>query len=61
MDIIQIELPDAEMLAEALTSARFEVLVAFDPIDAAFKFKIDGGTWSPPMGISKSQSFTPPF
>lgn len=35
---------------DALTRAKFDVLVAVDPIDQAFKVKIDGGTWSPPLG-----------
>jgi hypothetical protein len=61
MYVVQIELSEAEEIADALKSARFEVLVAYDEMDEAFKVKIDGGTWSPPMGVSKSQSFTPPF
>ena len=54
MYIVQIELPEAEQIADALMSARFEVLVAYDEMDEAFKVKIDGGVWSPPIGVSKS-------
>ena len=50
MQVIRLELPVAEEVAQALQDARFEVLVAVDDIDGAFKIKIDGGTWSPPMG-----------
>lgn len=38
------------MVADAIADARFEVLVAIDEIDQSFKVKIDGGTWSPPLG-----------
>lgn len=53
MDMLIVSLsPDqAADVAKALEAARFEVLVAVDLIDRAFKVKIDGGTWSPPMGV----------
>jgi hypothetical protein len=63
MYVIRLELADAQDIADAITSAKFEVLVSVDEIDAAFKVKIDGGSWSPPMGspTDPNQSFTPPF
>ena len=61
MQVVRLELPVAEEVAQALQEARFEVLVAYDEIDGAFKVKIDGGTWSPPMGQDMSATFTPPF
>lgn len=27
------------------------LLIAVDDIDKAVKLKVDGGTWSPPMGV----------
>lgn len=34
-----------------------EVLIAFDPIDQAFKFKINQGTWTPPIGTFQPPDF----
>jgi hypothetical protein len=39
----------AEDIAHAATTG-LPVRVAVDSIDVAFKFKLGGGTWSPPMG-----------
>ena len=50
MFVIKLTNNEAQEVAEALASASWEVLVAYDPIDKAFKVKIDGGIWSPPMG-----------
>ena len=50
MNIISLSREETETLIEDLQAANHEVLVATDPIDQAFKIKIDGGTWSPPMG-----------
>ncbi len=61
MRVIRLELPVAEEVADALREARFEVLVAVDDIDGAFKIKIDGGTWSPPMGEDMTAPVTRPF
>lgn len=61
MRVIRLELPVAEEVADALREARFEVLVAVDDLDGAFKIKIDGGTWSPPMGEDMTGPVTRPF
>ena len=39
-----------------------DVLVAIDPIDRAFKMKINNGVWSPPMGevVHDDNNFTCP-
>lgn len=49
--IVSLSLEQAAMVKEALEHARFEVLVGVDLLDRAFKLKIDGGVWSPPMGV----------
>ena len=41
---------ERQNLADALNDARYEIIVATDDIDDAFKIKVDGGCWSPPMG-----------
>jgi len=61
MQIVRLELPVAEEVAQVMRDARFEVLVAIDDMDGSFKVKIDGGAWSPPMGQNMSATFTPPF
>lgn len=49
MSVVKLSLDQARIVAEALSRARSEVLVATDPIDGSFKVKIDGRTWSPPF------------
>jgi hypothetical protein len=44
---------EVHYLIGALQNSKVEVLVGTDPIDDAFKFKIDGGIWSPPIGRGK--------
>lgn len=51
MLIIKLDETQAIVIGMALQEAHYEALVAFDPIDNAFKVKIDNGRWSPPMGI----------
>lgn len=40
------------------------ILIAFDPVDKAFKFKVNNGAWSPPMGsfvqppLAEARAFT---
>ena len=43
MNIISLSREETETLIEDLQAANHEVLVATDPIDQAFKIKIDGG------------------
>jgi hypothetical protein len=50
VNVISLSLEETRALIEDLQAAGHEVLVATDPIDRAFKVKIDGGAWSPPMG-----------
>jgi hypothetical protein len=38
-------------LAAELASVGSHALFAVDDIDGALKVKIDGGTWSPPLGV----------
>lgn len=49
MFVVKLTPDQAKDIADALSRAHFEVLAAYDPIDDAVKFKIDGGTWSPPF------------
>jgi hypothetical protein len=53
--IYQMSPQDVRMLKNALENVTDfdEVLFGSDPIDQAFKFKINGGIWSPPMGTEK--------
>lgn len=50
MMVIELNVEDRAQVAMALARAKYEVLVAVDTIDEAFKIKIDGGIWSPPLG-----------
>lgn len=50
MEIKSLNRDEVNQLIHALQVSTHEVLVGFDPIDDAFKWKIDGGLWSPPMG-----------
>jgi chaperone required for assembly of F1-ATPase len=50
MKVIKLTEEEADGIALHLTEGAFEWLVAFDEIDGAFKIKIDGRTWSPPLG-----------
>jgi hypothetical protein len=50
MYVVKLTNNEAQQIAEAMANASWEVLVAYDPIDDAFKVKIDGAIWSPPMG-----------
>jgi len=50
MEIKSLNRDEVNQLIHALQASTHEVLVGFDPIDDAFKWKIDGGLWSPPMG-----------
>ena len=45
---------ERDWIVEALQSAKYEALIATDPIDDAVKIKIDGGCWSPPMGKART-------
>lgn len=49
MFVVKLTPDQARDIAEAIARARFEVLAGYDPIDDAVKFKVDGGTWSPPF------------
>jgi len=37
-------------LLMCLEETKHEFLIAYDSVDDAIKWKVDGGTWSPPMG-----------
>jgi hypothetical protein len=50
MTIYKLSLFERDQLMVALENAKAEILVGSDPIDRAFKVKIDGGLWTPPMG-----------
>ncbi len=50
MTIYKLNPEEVRDLIRTLETSQYEVLVASDPIDSAFKIKIDGGRWSPPMG-----------
>lgn len=50
MYVVKLDKPDAEAIAKALSLGTYEFLIAYDPIDEAVKVRIDGWTWSPPMG-----------
>jgi hypothetical protein len=50
MMVIKLSPADAEQVAGFIGHAKTEILVAVDTIDEAFKIKIDGGIWSPPLG-----------
>lgn len=50
MMVIKLSPSDALQVTEAMRRADYEILVAVDTIDEAFKVKVDGGTWSPPLG-----------
>jgi hypothetical protein len=50
MPIYSLSREEVRRLIEILTNSTTEVLVGTDPIDDAFKIKVDGGIWSPPMG-----------
>lgn len=49
MFVVKLTPDQAEFIAEALAEVKYELLAAYDPIDQSIKFKIDGGTWSPPF------------
>lgn len=34
-----------------LTGQHYEMLIAYDPVDEAFKVKVDGHSWSRPLGV----------
>jgi hypothetical protein len=50
MMVIKLTPAECYQVTEAIRRADYEVLVAVDTIDEAFKVKVDGGTWSPPLG-----------
>ncbi len=53
MMVIQLNELEREEVKRAVGNAKYEILVAVDPIDQAFKVKVDGGIWSRPMGKVK--------
>lgn len=50
MYVVKLTKEEAAMVAFALDHATYEVLVAYDPMDKAFKVKTDNRAWSPPLG-----------
>jgi len=53
MTIYSLNRDEVAYLISALQESKYEVLVGSDPTDSAFKVKIDGHTWSIPMGREK--------
>jgi hypothetical protein len=49
---------EREEIAEMFKHPAWEVIIAFDPIDQAFKFKVDQGIWSPPFGAFQTPDNT---
>jgi hypothetical protein len=50
MNVVKVDInAEVPMIIDALKSALYEVLIAYDPIDEAIKFKIDNGSWTPPF------------
>jgi hypothetical protein len=41
---------EREHLIACLQNTQQEFLIAYDSIDDAMKWKVDGGIWSPPAG-----------
>lgn len=50
LKIARLPKGEVDVITEELKDAKWEVLIAYDEIDGSFKFKIDGGVWSPPFG-----------
>lgn len=50
MIVAKLSNHEAQMIAEEIRHDAWEILIAFDPVDKAFKFKVNNGVWSPPFG-----------
>lgn len=51
MNVIRLTPEEVAEVIAQLQGFSYEVLVATDPVGKSFKIKIDGGIWSPPMGV----------
>jgi hypothetical protein len=49
-EIVALDANERAELIEDLQSASIEFLIAYDEIDEAIKWKVNGGIWVRPMG-----------
>lgn len=51
MDVFKLSPKERVDLIEALQATTHEFLLAYDDIDGAMKYQVDGCIWSPPIGM----------